>query len=85
MFVAYPLAMSRMPLPWLWALLFFAMLALLGFSTMFGIVEMIVSAAVDFWPSLKHKRVHVTVAICSFGFLAGLLLCTRVREILSYR
>uniref|UniRef100_A0A914Z024 Uncharacterized protein n=1 Tax=Panagrolaimus superbus TaxID=310955 RepID=A0A914Z024_9BILA len=38
-FVAYPEAMSRLPLPWLWSFLFFVMIWILGVSTQFGFVE----------------------------------------------
>ena len=35
-FVAYPEAMAQMPVPWLWAVLFYLMLFMLGMSTLFG-------------------------------------------------
>jgi SNF family Na+-dependent transporter len=38
-FVAYPEAISRMPLPWLWSFLFFCMLFLLGVASQFGMAE----------------------------------------------
>lgn len=37
-FVVYPIAISKMPFPWLWAILFFLMLTMLGFGSSIGMV-----------------------------------------------
>jgi SNF family Na+-dependent transporter len=38
-FIAYPEAISRMPMPYLWGFLFFFMLFLLGVASQFGMAE----------------------------------------------
>ncbi|KAL3097507.1 hypothetical protein niasHS_003955 [Heterodera schachtii] len=43
-FVAYPEAMSRMPLSSLWSFLFFSMLFILGISSQFGLAEVMCTA-----------------------------------------
>ena len=46
-FVVYPEALSRMPVPQLWAIFFFIMMATLGFGSQFSIVECVLSALTD--------------------------------------
>uniref|UniRef100_A0A914I652 Uncharacterized protein n=1 Tax=Globodera rostochiensis TaxID=31243 RepID=A0A914I652_GLORO len=47
-FIAYPEAMSRMPMPWLWSFLFFVMLFILGISSQFGLAEVMCTAVCVF-------------------------------------
>ena len=49
-FVVYPEALSRMPVPQLWAIFFFIMMATLGFGSQFSIVECVLSALTDEFP-----------------------------------
>lgn len=45
-----------MPLPQLWAVLFFFMMFILGMGSQFGGIEAINTAIIDYWPHLrKHK------------------------------
>ena len=76
MFVAYPQALSKMPVPQLWAVIFFAMLLCLGIDSQFATVEVIVTTVKDAygrWVRLYLKRHEVLVLIvCSVSFLFGL-------------
>ncbi|KAK0427487.1 hypothetical protein QR680_010255 [Steinernema hermaphroditum] len=75
-FVVYPEAMNRMPLPWLWAFLFFAMLFILGISSQFGLAEVTCTALYDQFPPLRPYKAHIVCVVSFFTFVAGLLLCT---------
>lgn len=76
-FVAYPEAIARMPYPPIWAFLFFFMLILLGLSSMFAMVEAIISALADEYPGVlrRHKSI-LTFVVCLLLFFAGLALVT---------
>nr|KAG5712158.1 hypothetical protein BaRGS_014508 [Batillaria attramentaria] len=72
-FIVYPEALSMLPLPQLWAALFFLMLLAVGVDTQFGMVEIICGSIVESYPKIFHKRrVLLTGLICAFFFLLGL-------------
>ncbi len=57
-FIVYPEALARLPLPWLWAVLFFFMLFFLGLDSEFALLETALTALYDGVPRLrKHKVV----------------------------
>ena len=57
-FVAYPEALSQLPgLPWLWALLFFFMLFLLGLDSEFALLETALTAMYDGFPKIRKYKV----------------------------
>ena len=65
-FIAYPEAVSRMPISPLWSILFFMMLLSLGFGTQFSTVETVVTVLLDRFPNLRGKNrrwVEITVAL----------------------
>uniref|UniRef100_A0A915D528 Uncharacterized protein n=1 Tax=Ditylenchus dipsaci TaxID=166011 RepID=A0A915D528_9BILA len=76
-FIAYPEAMSRMPLPWLWSLLFFLMLFILGISSQFGLAEVAITALYDQCPSLRKHKTFVAIGVCITLFFSGLIMTTR--------
>jgi solute carrier family 6 amino acid transporter-like protein 5/7/9/14 len=91
-FVAYPEALSRMPLSWyamfnthsinsfdfrLWAFLFFTMIWILGLSTQFGYGEIMIGALSEQFPRLLDHKAITTFSICGFLYCCGLILCTR--------
>ncbi|PAA62509.1 hypothetical protein BOX15_Mlig002117g2 [Macrostomum lignano] len=80
-FVVYPEALTHMPLSPLWAVLFFIMMATLGFGSQFSITETVLCAFQDelramgvMGASKKHAVIY-RVIVCSFLFLLGLTMC----------
>lgn len=71
-FITYPEAVLLMPLPQLWALLFFFMMLILGLGTMFGSIQMVTTTIVDHWPHLRDKEWRATAGTCIGGFVAAL-------------
>ena len=76
-FVAYPEAVTQMPLPQLWSFLFFFMVITLGLDSQFALVETITTAVMDEFPHLRQHKGKVVVAAGAGGFLMGLTMCTR--------
>ena len=76
-FIAYPEAVSRMPISPLWSILFFLMLLSLGFGTQFSTTETVVTVIQDQFPALRGKnRKWLTLCVCSFMYLCGLFMIT---------
>ncbi|XP_012988176.2 sodium- and chloride-dependent creatine transporter 1 [Esox lucius] len=65
-FIAYPKAVSLMPMPPIWAALFFFMLLLLGLDSQFVGVEGFVTGILDLFPGKYYMRYRreISVAIC---------------------
>lgn len=75
-FVTYPEAITMLPIPQLWAVLFFFMLYLLGMDSLFVQIEALISSVTDAYPKLrKHKRC-VTALSCFIMFLGSLFCVT---------
>ena len=64
-----------MPLPPIWAFLFFTMLITLGLDSQFTMVETITTAVMDQWPQTRVHKGKVVIAASVLGFLLGLT-CT---------
>lgn len=69
-FIAYPEAVLLMPLPHLWAVLFFLMMFILGMGSQFGGIEAICTAIIDHWPHLRdhHWKVTTNIHMCYYRF-----------------
>ncbi|XP_013390656.1 sodium- and chloride-dependent glycine transporter 1 [Lingula anatina] len=80
-FIVYPEAISTMPLPTLWAILFFFMMMLLGFSSQFSIVECVLSSIMDDYAHIlrvnKKREILMRGVACGLFFLLGLPMCTK--------
>lgn len=74
-FVVYPAAVTRMPVPPLWAILFFCMLITLGLDSQFTMVETLTTALFDQFESLRPKKPLVVGLMCFVLFLCGLTMC----------
>nr|WLN44343.1 AAT2 [Sinonovacula rivularis] len=70
--VVYPEAISKLPLPQLWAVLFFLMLISLGIDSQFGVFETLSCGLTDMWPRLRKHKIPVTGCICVLILLLDL-------------
>uniref|UniRef100_A0A672Q701 Transporter n=1 Tax=Sinocyclocheilus grahami TaxID=75366 RepID=A0A672Q701_SINGR len=78
-FIAYPRAVSMMPLPQLWAVCFFLMILMLGLDTQFVSLEALIMSVSDLYPTLIrrcHGREILLLLVCLVCFLIGLLMVT---------
>jgi len=71
-FVAYPEALSHLPAPHFWSVIFFLMLFLLGLDSEFALFETVTVAIFDSFPALRKQKMAVTSAMCLVCFLLGL-------------
>ncbi len=74
-FVAYPEAVTKLPLSPLWSFLFFVMLLTLGLDSQFTCVETLITAVKDEWPQLRKKEFSLAIAATLIGFVLGLPMC----------
>merc|ERR1712165_626601 len=75
-FIAYPEAVTQMPVPQLWSFLFFFMLITLGLDSQFTMTETITTAVMDQSPHLREHKGKVVIGASVIGFLMGLTMCT---------
>ncbi|XP_052818585.1 sodium- and chloride-dependent glycine transporter 2-like isoform X1 [Mya arenaria] len=61
--VIYPEALTKLPLPQLWAVLFFVMLLSLCIDSQFGVFETLSSGLMDTFPRLRKHKVLVTACL----------------------
>lgn len=80
-FIAYPEAIVRMlPIPQLWSALFFFMLFTLGLDSEFALLETVLTAVYDTFPSTRNHKVKLTGFMCLACFLMGLPLCATLGQ-----
>ena len=81
-FIAYPEAISLLPVSQLFSALFFIMLVLLGIDSQFAMVDVLVASIVDKFPNTfrrEDKPWYKTALLgfcCIIGFLLGLPMLT---------
>uniref|UniRef100_A0A6I8PEU1 Transporter n=1 Tax=Ornithorhynchus anatinus TaxID=9258 RepID=A0A6I8PEU1_ORNAN len=78
-FIAYPKAVTMMPLSPLWAALFFMMLIFLGLDSQFVCVESLVTAVVDMYPKIfrrGYRRELLILALSIVSYFLGLIMLT---------
>ncbi len=73
----YPEALAQLPLPWLWAVLFFFMLFFLGLDSEFALLETALTALYDGVPRLRNHKVKMTAVACLCCYLLGLPCASR--------
>jgi len=71
-FITYPTALARLPVPQVWAIMFFFMLFLLGLDSEFALLETVLTAFYDAIPSLKRYKPVITFLLCLSCFLISL-------------
>lgn len=75
-FVTYPEAITMLPFPQLWAVLFFFMLYLLGMDSCFVQIEAIISSVTDAYPKLRNHKHRVTAVSIFIMFLGSIIFVT---------
>lgn len=71
--VAYPEAINKLPMPQVWAVIFFLMLLMLGIDSQFGTFETVCSGLIDAFPNqLRNKRMLLTGSLSCLLFILGL-------------
>ena len=87
-FIVYIHMLSDMPFPQLFLVSFFALFLLVGLSTQFFQLDLLISAIHDnFWPHLNKylkSREILSVFICCIGFFVSLVFCTPAGQFLLY-
>ncbi|ESN90550.1 hypothetical protein HELRODRAFT_189893 [Helobdella robusta] len=68
-FVVYPEGLSTLPAAPVWSILFYIMMLVLGFSTMFGMTECFFIAFMDEFPLLLRKSAERTYLFRGLGIL----------------
>nr|KAG5685711.1 hypothetical protein BaRGS_027976 [Batillaria attramentaria] len=77
-FIVYPEAISMMPLPQLWAVLFFIMIITVFLDSQFTDMEIILTALCDYFPrQLMRHRTLLTALYCVVIFLTALCFVTQ--------
>lgn len=74
-FVVFPEALSLMPMPWLFSVLFFVMLLSLAIDSAFSLVEGVNAVILDI--NNQWKLTRISFWVCLAGFGAGTLFTTR--------
>uniref|UniRef100_A0A3B3TTV7 Solute carrier family 6 member 14 n=1 Tax=Poecilia latipinna TaxID=48699 RepID=A0A3B3TTV7_9TELE len=78
-FIAYPGALTKLPVSPLWSVLFFFMILTIGLDSLFAEIEVVLTSLQDAFPRvLKPRRALLTIATCTFIYLLGLPCVTRV-------
>jgi len=76
-FVVYPEALSLLPAPYVFSVMFFAMMMLLGIDSAFAIVELLIASLQETkWFRFWRKQVLAGI-IVTFSFFGGLIMVTR--------
>jgi len=77
-FIAFPIAISRMPFPFTWSFLFFAMLLCLGIDSEFAMVESVMTVIHDseMLPARVTKPM-LAALVCGVSYLVGLIFVTK--------
>ncbi|XP_069123002.1 sodium-dependent proline transporter-like [Argopecten irradians] len=76
-FMTYPETLAKLPLPNLWSVLFFVMILSVGLDSQFSTLETFVTALLDQFPSLRHRRFVIHVVMCVVWYLFGLIMVSQ--------
>ncbi|XP_069125073.1 sodium- and chloride-dependent glycine transporter 2-like isoform X2 [Argopecten irradians] len=76
-FIAYPEALSQMPFPNFWAVLFFLAMFTVGLDSQFAFTETVCIIFEESFPLLRKRRTIFRGSLAICGVLLGLIFCTR--------
>ncbi|XP_069120159.1 sodium- and chloride-dependent GABA transporter 2-like [Argopecten irradians] len=76
-FVAYPMAIAQMPLPNLWAILFFVAMVTLGLDSQFTLTEITYVYFEECFAVIKRKRMIGRACLTLIAMVLGLPFCTQ--------
>ncbi|XP_021341780.1 sodium- and chloride-dependent glycine transporter 1-like [Mizuhopecten yessoensis] len=77
-FLVYPEALTRLPIPQLWAVMFFFMLFTVGLDSQFGMLEAVISGLTDRFPkTLRKRKTRVLLAVFVLFFLTSIIFSTQ--------
>eukprot|EP00933_Yihiella_yeosuensis_P020723 TRINITY_DN1655_c0_g1_i1.p1 TRINITY_DN1655_c0_g1~~TRINITY_DN1655_c0_g1_i1.p1 ORF type:complete len:652 (-),score=105.10 TRINITY_DN1655_c0_g1_i1:558-2513(-) len=76
-FIAFPIAISRMPASFFFAMLFFVMLLALGIDSQFAMVETVVTVLSDAGFGKRMSRPALSGLVCFVSYIAGLIFICR--------
>jgi len=73
-FVVFPHALSQMPFPQLWSVVFFGLVICLGIDSQFATVEVIITSIKDGWQNMNKYLKHelLVFLVCFTSFLCGI-------------
>jgi len=73
-FVVFPHALSQMPFPQLWSVVFFGLVICLGIDSQFATVEVIITSIKDGWQNINKYLKHelLVFLVCFTSFLCGI-------------
>ena len=78
-FIAYPAALSYLPISPLWSFLFFSMILTLGLDSQFAMTETVTTAIMDQWPVLRFTLLMFLCLAFTFPlqvtYIQGGILC----------
>mmetsp|Transcript_11047 Transcript_11047/g.25100 ORF Transcript_11047/g.25100 Transcript_11047/m.25100 type:complete len:639 (+) Transcript_11047:55-1971(+) len=76
-FIAFPIAISRMPFPFTWSFVFFAMLLCLGIDSEFAMIESVMTVVHDSKIAPNMSKPVLAAIVCGSSYLLGLIFVTR--------
>ncbi|XP_033755750.1 sodium- and chloride-dependent glycine transporter 2-like [Pecten maximus] len=77
-FLVYPEALTRLPFPQLWAVIFFFMLFTVGLDSQFSMLEEVISGLTDKFPkTLRNHKMYVLLAVFLLFFLTSIMFSTQ--------
>ncbi|KAH0567169.1 sodium- and chloride-dependent glycine transporter 1-like [Cotesia glomerata] len=75
-FETYPEALTMLPIPQFWSILFFSMLYFLGMDSCFVQIEAIISSITDAYPKCQKHKLLVTMTSLFILFLGSIMFVT---------
>ncbi len=74
-FIVYPMALTLLPIPTFWSILFFFMVITLGLDSVFAMTECVLTSIQDQFPLSRKHTSLVTFCVCIVLYICGLSMC----------